>query len=255
MKANPSIVRCGRCLIALDVIFSVLWIMSSAFAEPTVDHPLEIDKTKKEVRMFGAIYPARFNAAQGEEARYHLLVWKGGTSPNALIETPVDDLAFHAALESLGAQAGDNLTMASWNKRHDADSPEPKMKVAGSPLDVLLSWNTKPLGMPIAQAFRAGQESVPDSVRQSLLLNSWSPVFSPEFRFGGNRDRWFNRVPLAPRPGCLMCLYSCPSGKVGNRALSVHDYVAVPFRFLADTATLPPDGESVIIIVKLRQAS
>jgi hypothetical protein len=78
--------------------------------EPTSAHPLIVVAHESKVQVFGTIYPQRFNAAQGEEAHYHLLTWQGGTSVNALVETPVDDLAFHDALVSLGAQPGDNLT-------------------------------------------------------------------------------------------------------------------------------------------------
>src|SRR5499426_3085243 len=84
-------------------------------AAPTAATPLVVMSETKQVQVFGIIYPSRFNAAQGDEAHYHLLVWQGGTSANALIETPADDLALHSALVKLGAQPGDNLTMASWN--------------------------------------------------------------------------------------------------------------------------------------------
>ncbi|MGE0680364.1 MAG: YdjY domain-containing protein [Candidatus Binatia bacterium] len=215
-------------------------------ATPVVDEPLETNLATKEVKVFGIIYPTRFNSAQGEEARYHLLVWKGGVSTNALIETPVDDLKFHDALVSLGAHPGDNLTMASWNKRHDPNHPASRKKVAGSPLNVRLSWEDKPLGISIEQAFRVLQGQVNDSLRPSL-------VPSPEWRFGGNRDRLFNKIPFAPRPGCLACLYSCPSGKVSNGALSVHDYVETPSRFTVNTDILPPDGTPVIVTFSLVQ--
>src|SRR5262245_28343142 len=69
-----------------------------ANAEPTEARPLVVDTEKKEIQLYGVIYPERFSAAQGDEAHYHLLVWHKGKSPNALIETPADDLDFHAAL-------------------------------------------------------------------------------------------------------------------------------------------------------------
>jgi hypothetical protein len=194
----------------------------------------------EEIQIFATIYPGRFNAAQGDEAHYHFLVWEGGTSANALIETPADDLAFHDALIALGARPGDNLAMAAWNERNHSHHPMSLAKVTGSPLEVRISWNAKPLGVPVSQIFR-----------QPSITNPQLPV---EWRFGGNRDRWFNRVPLAPRPGCLVCLYSCPSGKVSNGALSIHDYVETPTRFVADTTLLPPDGTPVIVTFRvLRQ--
>lgn len=231
------------CLLA---IASLLLLACGVAANPTADKPLEVNVATKEVRVFGMIYPARFNAAEGEEARYHLLVWQGGTSANALIETPADDLAFYDALVSVGAHPGDNLTMASWNKRHDPDHPAPREKVAGSLLNVRLSWTGNPTGIAIEQAFRSGEGGTPTSSSQSL-------VSSLKWRFGGNRDRLFNKIPLAPRPGCLACLYSCPSGKVSNGALSVHDYVEAPSRFEANTAILPPDGTPVIVTFRVGQ--
>jgi len=166
-----------------------------------------------------------------------LLVWQGGTSRAALIETPVDDLVFHETLASLGAQPGDNLTMESWSKRYDPQSAAPREKVVGSALNVWISWEGNPIGIPVDRAFRQVANDDP----QSAI--AW--------RFGGNRDRWFNRVPLAPRPGCLACLYSCPSGKVSNGAFSIYDYVAAPSRFLADSDMLPPDGTPVVVTFRV----
>lgn len=218
------------------VLLAVLLLLRGGHAQtvvmPTSDSPLVTVTEKKEVQVFGIISPSRFNAAQGEEAHYHLLVWNGGKSPHALIETPADDLAFHDELLRLGAQPGDNLTMAVWNERHNPQSPAPLTKVTGSTLDVRISWQGNSQGISVGQAF------LPSAPRLA-------------WRFGGNRERWFNRVPFAPRPGCLLCLYSCPSGKVSNAVLSVHDYVTLPSRFVANTDILPPDGTSVIVTVRV----
>lgn len=136
------------------LLFCCLLLSRQAAAQPTSAAPLVVSTETKEVQVFGIIYPARFNAAQGDEAHYHLLVWQGGQSANALIETPADDLALHDALLTLGAQPGDNLTMAAWNQRHNAGSAAPLEKVMGSAIDVRLSWDGNPTGMPIDQAFR-----------------------------------------------------------------------------------------------------
>jgi hypothetical protein len=220
------------------LLFCCLAFSWPANAAPTATAPLVVVSEAKEVQVFGIIYPARFNAAPGDEAHYHLLVWQGGTSANALIETPADDLALHGALVKLGAQPGDNLTMASWNQRRDAHSTAPLEKVSGSKLEVRISWESNPVGIPVDQAFR-----------QSAIHNQQSAI---DWRFGGNRDRWFNRIPLASRPGCLVCLYSCPSGKVSNGALSIHDYVVAPSRFVANTDILPPDGTPVTVTFRVQ---
>jgi hypothetical protein len=220
------------------LLFCCLACSQQTGAAPTATTPLVVVSATKEVQVYGIIYPMRFNAAQGDEAHYHLLVWQGGTSANALIETPADDLALHDALVTLGAQPGDNLTMASWNQRHDSHNPAPLEKVTGDLLDLYISWADHPAGLPVSEVFH-----------QSPAPNPQPPV---NWRFAGNRDRWFNRIPLAPRPGCLVCLYSCPSGKVSNGALSVHDYVGAPSRFVANTDILPPDGTPVIVTFRVQ---
>src|ERR1051325_7663710 len=145
----------------VTMLICVLSLTFFVFADPTAEHPLETIAAAKEIKIFGVIYPARFNAAQGEEARYHLIVWKGGTSTNALIETPADDLAFHDALASFGAHPGNNLTMASWNKRHDPESLAPREKVTGSWLAVRLTWANNPTGLSIDQALQTAPGSSP----------------------------------------------------------------------------------------------
>ena len=227
------------------LLFCCLLLSRQAAAQPTSVAPLVVNAETKEVQVFGIIYPARFNTAQGDEAHYHLLVWQGGSSTNALIETPADDLALHDALVTLGAQPGDNLTMASWNQRHNAGSAAPLEKVTGSAIDVRLSWDGNPTGMPIDQVFSHASLRPADS-------RLWTLDSRLDWHFGGNRDRRFNRVPLAPRPGCLACLYSCPSGKVSNGALSIHDYVTAPSRFTANTDILPPDGTPVVVTFRVQ---
>jgi len=239
------IVQSWLLLLATGLLFCSLVLSRQVVAEPTPTTPLSVKPETKEVQVWGFIYPARFNAAQGNEVHYHLLVWQGGKSANALIETPADDLAFHDALVALGAQPGDNLTMASWHERHNAHSSAPWEKVLGSSLEVRISWKSNPAGISVPQAFHPTQFATPDSGLQT-------PHSALDWRFGGNRARWFNRVPLAPRPGCLACLYSCPSGKVSNGALSIHDYVRAPSRFMANTAILPPDGTPVIVTFRVQ---
>jgi hypothetical protein len=227
----------------ITLLLIVLAIGSSANGnttvpvEPLAEHPMIVDVEAKAIRIFGRIYAQRFNDAQGEEAHYHLLVWNKGTSPHALIETPVDDLAFHTELMKLGARPGNNLSMAAWTHRHNAHDTASHTKVTGSALDIRITWDTSPAGIPISHIF----VQLPALSRDSLM--AW--------RFGGNRDRLFNQLPFGSRPGCLVCLYSCPSGKVSNSALSVHDYVAAPTSFVANTNLVPVDGTPVIVTFRI----
>lgn len=210
-------------------------LLARASQPATLETPLVISPESKQVTLYGVIYPSRFNRAEGDEAHYHLLTWKGGHSKNALIETPVDDLAFHDALVKIGAQPGNTLSMAAWTQRADPDSPAPRQKAKGSHLAVFLSWHDQPARLPVHRILR------PPPVSPQL----------PVWTFEGNRDRWFNRVPFAPRPGCLVCLYSCPSGKLSNGKLSIADYMAQPGRFQIDVERLPPDSTPVQVTFEL----
>ena len=221
-------------------IFLFVFLCSPAWAvlEANEETPLVVLRETQQIRIYGLIYPTRFNTAQGDEARYHLLTWRGGRSKAALVETPADDLKFYEALIVLRAQPGDNLSMTAWTQRSDPDSTAPHEKVQGSKLDVSVSWQGNIAGLPIDQ----------------VLLQPPVPTPQPPVAlyFGGNRDRWFNRIPVMPRPGCLMCLYSCPSGKVSNGSLSIADYMARPQRFSAKTGLLPADGTPVTLTVQVR---
>jgi len=201
----------------------------------TLETPLVIAPGSKQVTLYGVIYPDRFNRAEGDEAHYHLLTWKGGHSNNALIETPVDDLAFHDALIKIGGRPGNTLPMEAWTQRTDPDNPASQQKARGSRFAVFLSWQDEPKRLPIHHIFRSSPSDP--------QLPAWS--------FEGNRDRWFNHVPFALRPGCLVCLYSCPSGKLSNGRLSIADYMARPGWFQADTERLPPDHTPVQITFEL----
>ncbi len=225
-------------------LFGLLCSPAWAVQEPNEETPLVALREIQQIRIYGLIYPTRFNTAQGDEARYHLLTWRGGRSKAALIETLVDDLKFYEALISLRAQPGDNLSMAAWTQRSDPDSTAPHEKVQGSKLDVSISW----------QGNGAGVSGVSGLPIDQVFLPPQIPNPQPPFlwHFGGNRDRWFDRIPLMPRPGCLVCLYSCPSGKVSNGSLSIADYMARPHRFSAKTELLPADGTPVTLTFQVR---
>jgi len=232
-------------LLLFGVLCSPAWAMSErAMLEPTQETPLVVLPETQQLRIYGLIYPTRFNTAQGDEARYHLLTWRGGRSKAALIETPADDLEFYEALIALSARPGDNLSMAAWTRRSDPDSAVSHEKVQGSKLDVSISWQGNGAGVSGVSGLSIDQVFRPPQIPNPQPLFVW--------HFGGNRDRWFNRIPLMPRPGCLVCLYSCPSGKVSNGSLSITDYMARPQRFSAKTELLPADGTPVTLTFQVR---
>ena len=245
MDTDKRLIRClGSSIIACLFATLLIWDLSGApqahGAGTEGRRGLELVGDGGPVRISGSIYPNRFNLGRHEGARYHLITWNGGTSDGALIETEVDDLDFHDALIELGALPGNNLSMQSWDQRHDRNSISPEKRLEGSALSLKLEWAGGVL-LRMEDAFRTVRVTEEAAREQSEI--TWT--------FGGNRDRWFNNIPFSPRPGCLVCLYSCPSGKVGNGELSVAEYERYPTRFEVDTAKLPADGTEVTVVFEV----
>jgi len=53
--------------------------------------------------------------------------------------------------------------MAAWTERHDAQSAASQAKILGSPIDIRISWEGNPAGIPVAQALRQSSIHNPQS--------------------------------------------------------------------------------------------
>ena len=74
-------------------------------------------------------------------SEYHFLVWNDGrASREALFVTSVSDSQVVAALGKIGARPGNNLTMDTWDKRHEAKHPAPQVRIAGTSLTIHILW-------------------------------------------------------------------------------------------------------------------
>lgn len=200
-------------------------VLAQTAALPPDTSPLIADSARREVRI-GAIYqPERFSGFLRATPNYHLLVWQGGGAAGAaLFRTVVPDTVLIAALERLGAVAGNNLTMEAWSKRHEANHPAPQTRMAGTRVDILVGWEGLPEPLPLAVL-------LDDPGKQGL-----------DFRFGGNRSlihHWHS--------GCLVCLYSCPGAKIGNAAYTVRDYAVHKTKFTPKKERLPKSGSPVVL--------
>jgi hypothetical protein len=197
---------------------------------PNASKPLVVDSLQHEVRLLATYQPDRFSGILKFVPNYHLLVWNGGgAAGEALFSTPIADTTLLAALESLGAVAGNNLTMAAWEKRHDAKHLAPQTRIAGTSMEILVWW--KGLEAP--------------RMLSDLLEDPGSRGI--DFRFGGNRaliHHWHS--------GCLVCLYSCPGSKVGNAAYTVRDYVTGATKFSPRKERMPKPGSEVVIILRVQ---
>ena len=191
---------------------------------------LTVDKPHHEVR-FGAVVQPEAMARMFGVKGHHAIVWKGGkASKYALFSADPSDHDVRVALDSLGAKRGENLTPDSWNKREDRSSTEPDKRVEGTPIDVFVEWRGQPR-LPLAALLEEKGHASP-------LL---------DFRYGGNE-----RFQSEFQSGCIVCLYSCPGGAVGNHAHPIRDYVRDGVVYTSRPNRLPPAGSRVTIILKPR---
>jgi hypothetical protein len=188
-----------------------------------------IDRARGEVRFTAIVQPGAMDRPFGVQG-HHAIVWKGGRAHFwALFVADVSDHDVRAALDALGAKRGENLTPDAWNRRDDPASAAPDQRVEGTPIDVFVEW--KGSGGRIALA---------------LLLNergSAGPRL--DFRYGGNE-----RFQSEFHSGCIVCLYSCPGGAIGNHAHPIRDYVRDGVIYSSLQSKLPRGGTRVTITLK-----
>jgi hypothetical protein len=221
-----------RLALLLMVLFIALALfLRSAASKGPVAEPLAIDRTAREVRLRATVQPSAMERPFGVKG-HHAVVWKEGRARTwALFVAEPSDHEVRVALDSLGARRGENLTEAAWNERDDPKNPEPDKRVEGTPIDVFVEWAGSRGRLPLA----------------AVLAEKGAPAPRLDFRYGGNE-----RFQKDFKSGCIVCLYSCPGGAVGNHAHPIRDYVrdGVVYRSLDNE--LPPAGTSVTIILKPR---
>ncbi|HEY0156629.1 MAG TPA: YdjY domain-containing protein [Thermoanaerobaculia bacterium] len=199
------------------------------FACGTASARMVVDRAAREVRIPAKVQPRAMERPLGVQG-HHAIVWKGGRAKYwALFVSDVSDRDVRRALDSLGATRGENLTPDSWNAREDESNREPDKRVAGSRVEVFVEWKGSPR-VPLASLLAEKGERAP-------LL---------DFRYGGN-ERWQKDF----RSGCIVCLYSCPGGAVGNHAHPIRDYVRDGVVYASRPDRLPPSGTKVTIILKV----
>lgn len=188
-----------------------------------------IDRARGEVRIPATVHPLAMERPFGVQG-HHAIVWNGGRAKLwALFVSPVSDRDVRAALDTLGAKRGENLTVATWTERDDPNNREPDKRVEGTPLEVFVEWNRK--RVPLA----------------SLLAEKGRPTPQLDLRYGGN-ERWQAEF----KSGCIVCLYSCPGGAIGNHSHPIRDYARDGVVYASRPERLPRSGSRVTIILKLR---
>ncbi|MDQ3281056.1 MAG: YdjY domain-containing protein [Acidobacteriota bacterium] len=190
---------------------------------------LVVDRAAHEVRITAVVQPHAMERPLGVQG-HHAIVWKGGRAKYwALFVSDISDHDVRAALDSLGAKRGENLTPDSWNAREDAANREPDKRVEGSNVEVFVEWKGSPR-VPLA----------------SLLTEKGMNAPRLDFRYGGN-ERWQKDF----RSGCIVCLYSCPGGAIGNHAHPIRDYERDGVVYASRAERLPESGTRVTIILRV----
>lgn len=189
-----------------------------------------VDRAAREVRFTATVQPEAMDRLFGVRG-HHAIVWKGGKSHKwALFAADASDRDVRAALDAIGARRGENLTPAAWNERDDPKNAEPDKRVEGSAIEVLVEWRGSRGRVPLGR----------------LLAEKGHAHPQLDFRYGGN-EAWQKEF----QSGCIVCLYSCPGGAIGNRAHPIRDYVRDGVVYASLPDRLPPAGTKVTIILRL----
>ncbi len=196
------------------------------------DSPMVIDKEAKEIRLLAVLQPDAFSDRWlNWSAGHHAVVSKhGGRSDYALLAAFVHDKDFHDAMVTIGAEPGNNLTRDTWEERKNPNNSDPDKRVKGTPLDVTVWWEG--LEKPVDLA--------------SLLVDPGDRGI--DLRFGGHK----HLIPVW-RSGCVVCLQSCPGGKVSNHSYTMRDYAQGEATFTLNRSVVPEGTRKAVVIFRLRE--
>ncbi len=203
--------------------------------KPTIENPILVKERSKEILIAGYVQGKEFNRKPlisfKSTKNWHAVVWEGGAvnRSEVLFVSHAKDHLVYDALVRLGATPGNNLSVDTWEKRGQNHHPEPNKKVAGASIEISVDWEGAPRTYLLSE----------------LMEDPGEKGFS--FRFGGNKEtagHW--------ESGCIVCMYSCPAGRISNAAYTANDYVFGATHFSAKENLLPPDGTQVIITISIR---
>ncbi|MBX3471767.1 MAG: hypothetical protein KF878_33340 [Planctomycetes bacterium] len=191
-----------------------------------LDDAVSVDRARRAVSFRATLHPDALEAA--DPPHHHLVTWAGGRAGHkALLRTAAPDVAVLDALEALGGRPGDGLREETWTRRHDPDDPAPDLRATGSPLAVTVRLDD-------------GDERDIADLLEDLDGRGYA------WRLAGNRaliDVW--------RSGCVVCLQSCPGGRVGNARATLRDHARGESRFRA-SALARRQGDGARLTVTLR---
>jgi hypothetical protein len=194
-------------------------------------HPMIVDKGAREVRILAELQPKSFSPGWFTSTPgHHAVTWKDGKKAGeALFSAYVSDRELHDAMISIGAKPGNNLSQAVWDERNDKTSKAPDTRVEGSPVEVSVWWPGLRSPLPLKSIFNdPGGHGI-------------------DLRFGGQKSL----IPVW-QSGCIVCLQSCPGGKITNRSYTIRDYVEGRATFTLNDSIVPQGNRKAVVMFRLR---
>lgn len=238
--------RKGHLMIRLDrlklvVVVVAGFLLIPAFSVFAADYraglserkPLIVDRQAREIRLLGVLQPSAFEDGWFKQLPgYHAVIWKGGgAADEALLKAFASDTDVYDALVALGAKPGNNLTQAVWDERKNERSKAPETRVEGTPIEAFVWWEGLQQPLPL-------KELVNDPSGKGIDL-----------RFGGNKAL----IPIW-KSGCIICLQSCPGGKISNRNYTIRDYVKGRSTFTVNKSVVPRGRRQAVVILRLTKS-
>lgn len=187
--------------LAIVVLVFVVFFTFNLRVEFPLEQRARMQASSQNYQVFARVNRGYFENRMLPMHGYHFLCWERGRAAfMALLQTPVNDETIQQQLQSLGAVAGDNLSQETFSERADAQAEAPRRRVKGSRIHINLITS------------KGRKYAISELIRAKKL----GPI---DIRLGGHlqfRPSWLS--------GCVICLVSCPGGRLSNATFTMRDY-------------------------------
>ena len=193
--------------------------MGSVILRDEGAEPVIIDADNKEVIIEAVVNGKYFKTP----SRHHGIVFKGGKyGDRAVLIGLADEREVYQALIDIGAVAGNNLKLEEYGKVEN--------NVDGQKLNVFVTWEGFGKEIPFSDVIKSSEER---------------PI---DVRFGGNFE-----TAKANRPGCILCLDSCPIAITSDAAYATAELDSKKIDKFIREDVLPADGTKVSVIFTIAE--
>ena len=150
--------------------------------------PVQVDRERRTITLTAEARPSAFLASTDPDDRYHALVSRsGGAMAKSLMVTDAEDHEIAQALRNLGAEDAGGVPMSAWNRRAIPFLPGPGSRVAGTRVEVLITWEGADRSYTLGELL--GEEGA-TGVETMAALTPTMPFSSPRAtRMARSRSR------------------------------------------------------------------